>query len=226
MAGILRSHCPRLKDLLLDRDGFNDEQVTHLINVGIQGALEKIAFSGYQYNITGRRVIEMSELGTKRALLDHTASLKVLRLHGCGLVLASKWIQQVLVQCSCLKELRVTGALVGAHPEADMTGHIPQTKMGRNRRVLTELDAMDIIHGGSWTCTGLRVLQLVIRNVPRSETRPSPGMAIGMDIKQREDWEEHLLWEELLVMTGDESRSVQRQICQQIGSLKWLGTGY
>ncbi|KFH73441.1 hypothetical protein MVEG_00657 [Podila verticillata NRRL 6337] len=158
------------------------------------------------------------QLGALRALLDHAASLEVLKLHDCGLVLTSKWIQQILVQCLRLKVLRVTGVIVRTHRDADI---IPRTKMGRNRRVLAGLDAMDIIHGEPWTCTDLRVLQLVIRNVPRSERTP-PGMVVGMDTKQRVDFDEHLLCEEHLVMAEDESRSVQRQICQQIGSLKWL----
>ncbi|KAG0025331.1 hypothetical protein BGZ81_007230 [Podila clonocystis] len=218
---ILRAHCPRLKGLLLNQNDFSDEQVSHLIDSGIQGKLEHIAFSGAEDEITGRRIMEMSELGTQRALLENAATLAVLHLHNCGLALTSTWIQQVLVQCSRLKELRITGVITLPYPDNDATAYIPQTRMGRQRRVLTGLNAMDI-RGEPWSCTYLRVLQLVIRNVPRSETRLPLGVSVGMDGKQRQDMDQYLLYEEPVVMTEAESRTVQRQICQRIGALKHL----
>ncbi|KAG0037487.1 hypothetical protein BGZ82_002442 [Podila clonocystis] len=218
---ILRAHCPRLKGLKLDQNDFSDEQVSHLIDSGIQRNLEHIAFSGAEDYTTGRRIMEMSELGTQRALLEHADSLAVLHLHNCGLALTSSWIQQVLVQCSRLKALRITGVITRPYPDNDTTAYIPQTRMGRQRRVLTGLDAMDI-RGEPWSCTDLRVLQLVIRNVPRSETHLPLGDSVGMDGKQRQDMDEYLLYEEPVVMTEAESRTVQRQICQRIGALKLL----
>jgi len=145
----------------------------------------------------------------------------VLRLNSCGLAVSSKWIQQILAQCSRLQEFRIVTPVVRAYPDEEITGHLPLTSMGRLRRALTGLDAMDIIQGEPWTCTDLRVLQLAIRGVPRLKW-PPPFTDI-MDAKQREALDEHLIHEEPPVAwSKDECRRVQRQICQRIGSLERL----
>lgn len=43
-----------------------------------------------------------------------------------------------------------------------------------------------------------------------------------MDAKQREELDEHLIYEKQVVVTEAESRSVQQKICQRIGSLARL----
>lgn len=222
MAAILRSHCPQLKDLTLSSHDFTDEQVAHLLDVGIKSALERISLSGGIDTATGRRALDMSELGTQRALMGHAATLVVLRFNSCGLAVSSKWIQQILVQCSRLQELRIVTPVVRAYSDDETTGYLPFTSMGRLRRALTGLDAMDVIQGEPWTCTDLRVLQLVVRNVPRSENRPPLGIMVGMDANQRDELDEHLIYEKPVVVTDAESRSVQQQICQRIGSLARL----
>ncbi|KAG0038885.1 hypothetical protein BGZ82_010470 [Podila clonocystis] len=136
--------CPTLEDLTLSSYYFTDEQVAHLLDVGIKGTLERISLSGGIDTTTGRRSMDMSELGTQRALMGHAATLV---------------------------ELLIVTPVVRTYPDEEITGYLPLTSMGRLRRALTGLGAMDIIQGEPWTCTDLRVLQLVIRNVPRSETR-------------------------------------------------------
>ncbi|KAF9204738.1 hypothetical protein BGZ59_000889 [Podila verticillata] len=221
MAEILRSHCPQLKDLTLGSHDFTDEQVAHLIDVGIKGTMERISLSGGIKTLTGRRSLELSELGTQRAVLGHASTLVVLRLNSCGLAVTSKWIQQILVQCSRLQEFRIVAPVVRAYPDEEPTGYLPLTNMGRLRRVLTGLDAIDIIQGEPWTCTNLRVLQLVIRSVPRSKW--PPPVTDGMDAKQREALDEHLICEEPPVAwLKAESRWAQRLMCQRIGSLERL----
>ncbi|KAF9388633.1 hypothetical protein CPB97_000743 [Podila verticillata] len=221
MVEILRSHCPQLKDLTLSSHDFTDEQVAHLIDIGIKGTMEHISLSGGINPLTGRRSLELSELGTQRAVLGHASTLVVLRLNCCGLAVTSKWIQQILVQCSRLQEFRIVTPVVRAYPDDEPTGYLSLTNMGRLRRVLTGLDAMDIIQGEPWTCTDLRVLQLVIRSVPRLKW-PPPVMD-GMDAKQREAIDEYLILEEPPVaLSKAESRWVQRLICQRIGSLERL----
>ncbi|KAF9205457.1 hypothetical protein BGZ59_000456 [Podila verticillata] len=222
MMAILTAHCPRLKSIDLKNNPFSDEQVTHLIDVGIQESLDGIAISGgVDYN-TDRRVMQMSELGTRRAILAHSATLTILKLHDCGLAVTSQWIQLLLVQCSRLRGLTVSGTVVCASPDENAETDFPRTRMGRRRRALVGLDAMDIIHGEPWTCTDLQLLDLVIRNVPRTADRAKAGIRVGMEVLQGDDMDEFLIHETPPVMSEAESRFVQQQICQRIGALKRL----
>ncbi|KAF9388625.1 hypothetical protein CPB97_000735 [Podila verticillata] len=222
MTAILTAYCPRLRNVDLHHNRFSDEQVTHLIDVGIQEPLDGITIAGnVDYN-TGRRVMQMSELGTRRAISAHSATLVTLLLHDCGLAVTSQWIQLLLVQCSRLKALLVSGTVVCASPHENAETDFPRTRMGRRRRALVGLDAMDIIHGEPWTCTDLELLELVIRNVPRTADRAKVGIRVGMEVFQGDDMDEFLIHETPPVMTDAESRFVQQQICQRIGSLKRL----
>ena len=153
MASVLREHCPRLKDLSFTFFNLNDNQAVRLLDNGIKGTLERISISTCRNHLTNRRVLEISEMGTQRALLDHATTLEVLQLTDCGFDITSKWIQQILVQSSRLKELRVETPILGIYPEEAMA----HTKMGRHRRALIGLDAMDIVQGAPWACTDLRV---------------------------------------------------------------------
>jgi len=228
MLVIIKAHCPRLRTIDLNHNCFNDDQVTHLIDAGIQEPLEGITFSGEVDFTTGHRMMQMSELGIRRTILAHSATLVTLCLKDCGLAVTSQWIQQLLVQCSQLKALIVSGSVICASPEENAEADFPTTRVGRRRRALVGLDAMDIIHGKPWTCMGLQLLELVIRNVPRTTDRAKAGIRVGMEVLQGDDSDEFLIHETPPVMSDAESRSVQQQICQRIGSLKrlkWLSLG-
>lgn len=90
MASVLREHCPRLKDLSLTFLNLNDNQAVRLLDNEIKGTLERISISTCRNHLTDRRVLEISEMGTQRALLDHAATLEMLQLTDCGFDITSK----------------------------------------------------------------------------------------------------------------------------------------
>ncbi|KAF9425077.1 hypothetical protein BGZ94_007864 [Podila epigama] len=214
LALVLRDYCPRLKDISITRVPCRDDYLSQLLNIAVrEDTLEAV-------RILNVFIDEPAQLPTgpngliltHAAILRHSATLQLLHLGCLGSTTTSKWIQQILSHCHSLQEIRIVHS--GLLPICTRDGNPVITQMGRQRRTTPGLDAMDIVHGEPWVCANLRVLEVVIANVP-----PARDRAPLTELQQ-----EFMLDESVPSISKSEGLAIQQAIYEKIGSLVHLET--